>query len=267
VYKPRLTQERMYVIRQQLSPSGRAIIDTLTIVRAASGKQLERLHFTSGTNLSRVRMRNIALRRLTDLGVLTRWRRPNGGLGGGSDVFCYALDRAGQIIAMPDKPNYWREPYPTAPFLSHRLAVTEIYVLCHEATANGFTLKKFQSEPECWRSLPGYSRRTIRPDALLVLSDGHYGYHWFIEIDMGTERLERIKDKLDLYYRYWASGREQADYKVFPGVLFLVLDRERKDRIEALIRRQSSHVQRLFRVELQNDAYGVITGTKGFETI
>jgi protein involved in plasmid replication-relaxation len=262
-----LTQERMFAIQQQLSPSAHAIISTLATVRVATGKQIERLHFNNGTNISRVRMRNIALRRLTDLGVLARWRKPNGGHGGGSDSYCYALDRAGQMVAMPDKPNYWREPYPSAPFLAHRLAVTELYVLCHEIAARGLTLRAFDPEPLCWRQLSGYSRRTIRPDARLVLYDGHYKYYWFIEVDMGTERLERIKDKLKLYSLYRASGKEQAKRKVFPGVLFLVLDQERKQRIEALIRRQSSYAQQIFWVELQQDAYTVLTDTKRFETI
>lgn len=265
--RTRLTQERMFAIKQQLSPSDHAIISTLAIVRVATGKQIERLHFTDGTNISRVRMRNIALRRLTDLGVLARWRKPNGGHGGGSDSYCYALDRAGQMIAMPDKPNYWREPYPSAPFLAHRLMVTELYVLCREVAARGLALRAFDPEPLCWRQLAGYSHRTIRPDARLVLSDGHYKYYWFIEVDMSTERLARIKDKLDLYYRYWASDKEQAKNKVFPGVLFLVLDQERKQRIEALIRRQSSYDRQLFWVELQEDTYTVLTDINRFETI
>jgi hypothetical protein len=100
-----------------------------------------------------------------------------------------------------------------------------------------------------------------------VLSDGHCKYYWFIEVDMGTERLERIKDKLKLYSHYRASGKEQAKYKVFPGVLFLVIDQKRKQRIEALIRRQSSYAQQLFWVELQEDTYTAITDIKRFETI
>ena len=67
MYKTRLTQEHMYDIKQQLSPTSHAIISTLAIVRVATDKQIERLHFTNGTNLSRVRMRNIARRRLTGL--------------------------------------------------------------------------------------------------------------------------------------------------------------------------------------------------------
>jgi hypothetical protein len=257
----------MYVIQQELSPTAHAIISTMATVRIATGKQIERLHFTNGTNISRVRMRNITLGRLTDLGVLARWRKPSSGFGGGSEPYFYALDRTGQMIAMPDKPNYWREPYPGASFLAHRLAVTELYVLCHEAIERGFTLRTFEPEPLCWRQLPGYGRRTIRPDAHLVLYNGRYKYYWFIEVDMSTERMERIKEKLDLYYRYWASGKEQVKHNVFPGVLFLVPDQERKERIEAMIRRQSSHAQRLFRVKLQEDAYGILTDTKRFEAI
>ncbi len=250
----RLTGERLYEIRYQLSSVAFDIIDTST--------QIARLHFTAGTSLSRVRVRNITLRRMTELGVLVRWRKPNGGLGGGSDAYCYALDRAGQMIAFPDKPHYWREPYPSAPFLNHRLMVTELYVLYQEASRSGWTLRSFEPEPMCWRRTSLYdNKRSLRPDVYLVMSDGKWRYYWFIEVDMSTERLERIKDKLKLYHDYYQSGREQHERKIFPAVLFLVLDERRKQQIHDLIRRQPKIIQRIARVELQEYAHAAITGS------
>jgi len=258
----RFTQERRYAIEQQLTPTHRAIIKTLSIVRVATSKQLERLHFISGNRGTRLRMCNYTLRRMTDLGVLVRWRRPNGGPGGGSEVFCYALDRPGQLIARPDsarRSKHWLYPYPDVTYLPHRLAVTEVYVLAHEAAAHGFTLKKYESEPICWRRLPMHTARTVRPDAYLSLADARYVYHWFIEVDMGTEWPKRINEKLKIYYRYYQSGYEQYDLKgVFPKVLFLVPDLARKQQIEAVIHQQAHDARRLFRVELQSGAYEVL---------
>lgn len=257
----------MYALEYQLTPIHRAIIETLSIVRVASSNQLERLHFISGNSGTRRRMCNYALRRMADLGLLVRWRRPNGGIGGGSESFCYALDRPGQLIARPEsarRSKHWQYPYPDVTYLPHRLAVTEVYVVAHEATAHGFTLKKYEGEPVCWRQLAWYTSRTVRPDAYLSLSDGGQTYHWFIEVDMGTEWPKRINEKLNIYYRYYHSGNEQYKLKgVFPKVLFLVPDLARKRQIEAVVSRQPRESQLLFRVELQMDAHRVLQPTRG----
>lgn len=260
----------MYGIRQQLSPTALAIIETLALVRVATSQQIERLHFTSGTQLSRVRMRNIALRKLKDLGIVARWRLPNGGLGGGSDPYYYALDRAGQMIARPNKANYWREPYPEASFLKHRLAVTELYVTCREQSDSGWTptLEKFQFEPTCWRRVPTpFARdRTLRPDAFLVIAKDGKHRPRFIEVDMGTERLERIGEKVKLYVDYSALGKEHEKYNgIFPRVVFLLLDENRKRLMETCIRKEARKLSpyrnlgAIFAVELQANAYEVVS--------
>ncbi len=237
----RLTGNRVYTIRQQLSPKALDIIKALALVRIATSQQIERLHFATGTSLSRVRMRNIALRKLKDLEVVVRWRLPNGGLGGGSDPYCYALDRVGQVIAMPDKPNYWRDPYPEAPFLKHRLAVTELYVTYRERSDAEWTptLKQFVAEPHCWRRFSWGKDQILRPDAFVVLTDKGKLFPRFIEVDMGTERLERIGEKVKQYCDYFHTGREQKYYDgIFPRVVFLVLDEDREQRMEEYIRKE-----------------------------
>jgi hypothetical protein len=144
------------------------------------------------------------------------------------------------MIAMPDKLNYWREPYPSAPYLSHRLAVTELYVACREGSRDGCALQSYEPEPTCWRRVPtAYTKdRLLRPDAFLVLVNEQKVRSRFIEIDMGTERLERIGEKVKLYYDYCRLGIEQERYDgLFPRVVFLVLDENRKRRMEEYIRK------------------------------
>jgi hypothetical protein len=262
----RLTASRLYEVRYQLTPAAFDIINTLAIVRVATGQQIARLHFTTGTSLSRVRMRNLTLRRMTELGVLVRWRKPSGGLSGGSDAYCYALDRAGQMLAFPDKPYYWREPYPNASFLQHRLAVTEVYVSCQEDRGDGVTLARYEPEPDCWRKIPssyGGKGQTLRPDAFLELLDGSRLRPRFIEVDMGTELLERIGDKLKQYYDYWQlewRWNRQEQRGTFPRVVFLVPDEARRQRLAIYLRKAvpklaSSAMNNVFTVELQANAY------------
>ena len=264
-----MSRSRVAIVEEQLTPKHRDIIETLAVVRLATSKQIERLYFTSGTKLSRVRMCNLTLRRLNDLGIIDRWRKPNGGLGGGSDPYYYSLARAGQMIAMPDKANYWREPYPEAPFLRHRLAVTELYVACRERSDNEWSpsLVKFEFEPACWRKVPTryFKTHILRPDAFLAIANEGKERARFIEIDMGTERMERIGEKVKLYVDYCASGQEQKHYNgVFPRVVFLVLDEDRKQRMEAYIRpllHKLSPYQDLghiFMVALQAQAYAML---------
>ena len=259
----RVTRESLYVLEQQLTPKHRYIIEILSVVRAATGKQLERLHFSTPNRATRIRMCNYTLKRMTDLKVLVREREPSGGLGGGSDPYYYALDRPGQVIAWPDKTSrgkYWQDPYPDPTYLRHRLGITEVFVAANEAIKDGFVLRTYQPEPQCWRHLPMELRRRVRPDAYLALSDGQRLHHWFIEVDMGSEWPKRINEKLNTYYRYYQSGYEQHDLKgVFPLVLWLVPDRKRQGQIQALIDRHPQPAQRLFRVELQAEAYQVLT--------
>ncbi|HUD11233.1 MAG TPA: replication-relaxation family protein [Candidatus Saccharimonadia bacterium] len=169
----------------------------------------------------------------------------------------------------PDKPNYWREPYPSAPFLNHRLAVTELYVTCRERSNDERTptLELFEPEPTCWRRVPTrYSKdRILRPDTFLVLTAEGKHRPRFIEIDMGTERLERIGEKVKLYLDYCYEGREQERYDgLFPRVVFLVLDEDRKQRMEEYIRKLLHEhspyrdLSPIFMVALQEHAYQVL---------
>jgi protein involved in plasmid replication-relaxation len=254
----------MYVLHEQLTDKHRAIIKTLSIVRVASSNQLKRLHFVSGNSVTQLRMCNYTLTRMTDLGILIRRRRPNGGLGGGSEAFYYALDRPGQAIAWPDRTTrgkYWEWPEPDPAYVRHRLGVTEVYVVCREAAKAGFSLQKYEPEPICWRRLPMHTSRKVRPDAYVSLTDGRRMYRWFIEVDMGTEWPKRIDEKLKIYYRYYQSGHEQYDLKgVFPKVLWLVSDQGRKQQMEAVISRRPPEAQRLFQVELQEEMYQALIG-------
>jgi len=210
---------RLAALADRLTYVDWSIIETLTIVRMASGNQLQRLHFRSGTSGARVARRRLA--RLTDLRVLARLDRQIGGVRGGSQGHTYALDTNGQRLAQARHLETIRRPTPSDQFVEHTIAVTEIYVTLHEH--RNVEVQVFEGEPDCWRRYVGRAGRelTLRPD----------GYaHWYIEdlellaffeVDRATEHPGRITRKAEQYVRYWHTGTEQDAAGVFPSVVWV----------------------------------------------
>ncbi|MDQ1713840.1 MAG: hypothetical protein QOE45_3290 [Frankiaceae bacterium] len=76
---------------------------------------------------------------------------------------------------------------------------------------------RYELEPAVWRSIPGFGHgETLRPDLLLVLARGAMEWHWFTEVDLGTEHGPAVARKCRQYLRYYQTGREQAPHGIFP---------------------------------------------------
>jgi hypothetical protein len=146
-------------------------------------------------------------------------------------------------------------------FMTHNLAVTELYVACQEAEAGQrFIIRRFDLEPQCWRRTTSMTSTSIKPDAYIQLSAGGYRYFWFVEMDMATEAGIQIRKKMQKYVQYWSTGREQAAERVFPGVVYLVPHDRRKAQVQREIDRLPERHKRLFRVALQSEALPTLTG-------
>ena len=103
-------------------------------------------------------------------------------------------------------------------FLAHSLAVTDVYVrLVLAERVGALEVRRFSAEPQSWRICygPGGVRTKLKPDAYVVLAVDGYEDHWFIEVDLGTERAPALGRKCALYRAYWQSGTEEADGGVF----------------------------------------------------
>jgi hypothetical protein len=183
------------------------------------------------------------LRRLTSLSVLSRFPRQQGGKGGGSTDYYYGLGRVGQRLSARALPRYLATRQLGKLNVNHFLAVTELYVQSFEAQRLGrLSIERFETEPTCWRTLPGYGRTRLKPDCYLTIRAHSQSVSTFIEMDMATEPPNRIQEKLAVYTRYWASGREQADHGAFPLILFLVPDAERQAQIQEILNHQPEHM-------------------------
>lgn len=252
----RLTAAQLARLDATLTDRERAVLHTLSIVKAASGRQLQRLHFAAVPSADRQCRRLLA--RMVERRLVARLGRSIGGVRAGSAGWVYALDAAGQRLAAPHW-SRWRRPYTPGPlFLRHRLAVTEVYVEVVEAERRGeVEVLAFATEPECWRQAGGV---VVKPDACARLLLPNFEDVWFIEVDCGTEAPVTLARKLAAYRRYWQSGVEQERHGVFPAVAWLVPDAARYQAVVDVIARQPADSWPLYRVALLSDATAVLTG-------
>jgi hypothetical protein len=254
VRRTNVTSRRLARVERSMTDRDTAVVSTLARVRTATTGQLERLHFG---DVTRQHMRR-ALASLVDRRLLARLPRAVGGVRAGSAGFVYALDVAGTRLSQPERRRHHR-PWPVGmAFLQHSLAVTETYVRTVEAEWAGMLrLVEFVTEPASWRSShgPGGGRVVLKPDAALVVHVDRFDDRWFVEIDRGTESLTTIARKCEVYRRYWQAGVEQARTGgVFPRVLWLVPDQQRREALLDVTSRQPGDAWTLFAVELFDDA-------------
>ena len=262
----RVSEAQLASVADHLTQRDRDIVKTLDRLRLASAKQLERLHF-DGSPRSRARNAGRVLSRLADLQVLARLERRVGGVRSGSAGFIYALDVAGQRLASVTGPaggRRVRRPWtPGAPFVAHQLAVSEIYVLLREAAGRDeLNLLDFDGEPLCWRVYAGLSggRSVLKPDAFVRVAAGGFEHLAFIEVDRATQSAPTIARKLAGYRRYAQTGREQYRWSVFPRVLLLAPNEQRKQVLVDVAAAQPEQSWPLFVVAPFEFALGAICG-------
>jgi hypothetical protein len=111
-------------------------------------------------------------------------------------------------------------------------------------------LERFDAEPTCWRMFhgPGGARLMLKPDAYVATATKDYLDSWFIELDRGTEPMTVIASKAKVYCRYWQSGREQMTEGVFPTVLFVVPDDNRRAQLLDTLSQLPAEHSQLFQV-------------------
>lgn len=254
-----VTKKTVNTTKQRLSERDWLIIHAVARLQLASGQQLQRLYYQpspAGRRLAR-----LDLARLSAWRILARLDRRVGGVRAGSDGYVFAMDALGQRLVQPDRRRY-RPPYTPQPaFMAHALAVSELYVQLRELAGSGeLELVRFDAEPASWRRFtgPGGRQIVLKPDAFVIVANGDYENHYFIEVDRGTESLPRIADKVRLYTRYWQRGVEQSAQGVFPEVLWVTPDDRRRTQLLDVVTYLDAEQQRLFGITTVHQATEVI---------
>jgi hypothetical protein len=261
-----LTQAAISELRAKLTEHDRQVLDRVSALRFVTGAQLTRLCFVGGDSpAANARAARRALLRLTRLGVLARLPRAVGGVRAGSAGFIYHLGYVGQrlVNARRQQPgaSRRRSRVPGMLFVHHALAVAELHTLLVEGDrSRRFELLELTSEPACWRPFGGVAGHAsiLKPDSYVRLADRAYEYHYFIEVDRGTEGSHALDRQLQLYLAYYLAGSEQAEHGIFPRVLWLAPNTERVQVIEGCIEQLPSWSRELFRVSRFEQAIDAI---------
>jgi hypothetical protein len=252
-------------LRSQLSNRDLAIVSSVTEFRFLTGRQLQVLHFDGqhNTTASSARSCRRVLNRLTSLHILQRLDRRVGGIRAGSASFVYCLDFAGHRLTASgrERHGHWQ---PSQTFMDHALAIADLFVRVVIASHAGrLQLVRYETEPQTWRTIPGYGTNDIlRPDLSLVLTHGELEYHWRVEVDLATEHAGTIRRKCEQYLRYWQSGAAGDDAEVFPRVAWLTTSPTRADRIREIAEQAQGDVP-LFEVGLLDRPLDVLLPDRG----
>ncbi len=211
----------------------------LARVRLLTGTQLDRLlAHPDTTPQATARHRRRIMTRLTDLGLVTTLARRIGGTRAGSAGHVYTLTPTGHrtlatLTDQPCPPHVKKPATPSMLFLSHALAISDLYVHLTEAShSHEVTLSRFVTEPHCWQ--PTGHGDYLKPDAYCVLSTTTHRDCWWLEIDQATESLPRIRTKSCAYLDYLNHGGLGPDH-VPPRVLFTTPDQPRTTAINKII--------------------------------
>jgi hypothetical protein len=230
-----------------------AVLEFVAAARLASGKQLIRRFWLTGSEPSEAEARagRRALRRLADWRVLDPLPRRVGGVRSGSAGIVYGVGPSGSRLLVGRGLRSRRLGTPGDRHINHTLAITELAVSLHEANASDeLDLIEVQLEPACWRAFPGPlgGRPTLKPDLFVRIGVGAMEDRWFVEVDLATEARATIAAKVKRYLAHYRSGVEQREYGVYPRVLWAVPDERRAEQISDVLRSFPVENWRLFSV-------------------
>jgi hypothetical protein len=232
-----MTRKQSQKTAGTLTERDKEILRSLCRFRCLTTMQIRRLHFAdAATPTAASRAANLRLSRLRELRLIDRLDRRVGGVRAGSASFTWGLDEAGHKMFDMRKTPRKRFFEPSCKFLTHTLAIAEVYVRLMEMPGVG--ISEAQPEPDCWRQYAGAggAPRTLKPDLYTAVSCGEYEYCLFFEVDLATEPVTRVIAKCEQYLDYYRNGGEQRENGLFPVVVRLVPTEKRKEKIEDRMR-------------------------------
>ena len=246
------------------------VLGFLHYFRLLTTRHVQRLLVADGSVRARTRRTQYLLRRLLDLGLVTRLSRTYGGRRAGSSGFIYALSGTGHKVVTNAVIGHSRPVWKTSTrFQDHRLAGAELFVRLVEGQRGGAAeILAFDAEPACWHRYTGVhgGLTVLKPDVYVRMGIGTLVLSAFVEIDLGTESLPTISGKCERYVSYWRSGVEQRRTKtrdgrpgVFPFVVWLTTEERRREQIRGVIKCLPQPARKIFKVALLEDGAELLT--------
>jgi hypothetical protein len=233
-----MSTAKLRQLAADLTPRYTAPLTHLDRARLLTGAQLDRLLAEPNLSAQTVaRVRRRIMNRLCDARLVAVFDRPIGGVRAGSAGHIYTLTSAGHafLAVQAGQPRPARTYAPIgvgAAFLTHALAVSEIYVQLTQRCTPQAELAVFATEPRSWH--PDGAGGWLRPDAYVALDAPAHADTWWIEVDQNTESLPRLRAKIRIYADYLHHGGT-GPHGGIPRVLFTAPTRHRCEAIGDLI--------------------------------
>ena len=230
-----LTNDRIAALLGRLQDRDMKVLHALDWCFYLKTDQVQRLFFNSSPTSQAAKSATMrTLNRLKENGLIRILERRVGGVRGGSDSMVWRLTEGGhRLLHMSEYNSKTRKRFLelSVSMQNHTLAVSECFVNVYEANRELQNDKApyVEFEPRCWRAFESMGKRfSLNPDLYVALRNGDYEDHWFIEMDMGTEAMDKIIEKCEQYHRYFNTRAEQRKTGTFPIVLWVVTKPDRK---------------------------------------
>lgn len=280
----RVSVPQLVALANEMPLHERQLVETVARLSLVSGRQLSDLflYFSSPSSSSfpspsssfsfsvpaaHARRVRRVLAGMVARRVLDRLERRQGGVGGGSASWVYALGPAGRRMVA-----YWageglprsRSPHePSTTWMAHTLAVSQLFVDLKAREWGGrLEILTFNAEPGCWRTYTrlGGAAGVLKPDAYVRLGVGDFEDSLFIEVDLGSEHRGQLTRQHRAYHEHYRAGVEQAKTGLYPGVLWIVPDAKRAALLAAVQRDLPAPARRLFSVTTADRALDLLCG-------
>jgi len=220
----------MHQVLGRLSERDRLIVRLLYRHRVLTTQQVRAAAFPS------VRRAEMRMRDLHEMRVVDRFRPL---LATGSAPYHWVLDEVGAYFAAWEcgldlAKSGWRRDralsVAASPQLGHLLGVNTFFTaLMREARERpGCGLAEWLSSAQCAAVHESPYSGRIRPDGYAVWAEGSVRLPFFVEYDCGTERLERLRDKLRGYKTLlewvdkWADQYGEEEGRPFARLVLFV---------------------------------------------
>lgn len=219
-----------------LSARDRLVLDHLADFALLTERQVRMLVF--GTLTSHTPCRR-SLERLWKGRLINRLDVRIVGPRGGAGEYIWKLAPAGLKLCRPGEP--YRDKVLRFP---HTLAIADLACqLVALEHAGHIRITRRDCEPHSWTMIGSVD---VRPDLRVDLETATGKRHYWIEVDLSSERAPQLQKKLDLYAEAFAEAW-RLGWTAFPLVVWLVPDSKRQGLLERLIARQGDSKE-LFRV-------------------
>lgn len=232
----RVSNKQLGEIEMTLNERDRQILETLRLLRYCKTNQLQRLYFyMASTPRAALTAAMKALNRMKGAGLVDHLERRIGGAGGGTGAYIWFLTNAGVRLLdfgkekMGSRQNSRKA---SSEFIRRILLVSEYYVQINEICRMSDKLRiiRLEVDPLCRRTfrLDGKDN-VLYPDLYVELQSAKNRERWFIGLDLGFTSMNQIVERARQYHQYHRTFLGADENKLFPFVLWIAGNSERRD--------------------------------------